>query len=185
MSIDSFSSFSPLFTKRLKLRYLKSTDIKKVFSLRSASENLKYVKRKQMKNEQEAAVFISKINKGIADNKWLYWGITEREEDEILGTITLWQFDENPYKAALGYEMLHDLKGKGIMSEALEAIVQFGFKKLSLAFLEACTDQNNKSSIRILEKNNFNFVRILTEKEKNTEEKDLDLAIYRLKNTFL
>lgn len=183
MKSGQFSSFLPLSTKRLKLRFLEESDKKAIFKMRSLEENSKYIARPLMKNEDDAKAFIIKINQGIKENKWLFWGITGLESGELIGTVTIWQFKENPCKAELGYEMLTQFKGKGLMSEALEAVISFAFEKLNLEYLEACTAQNNKPSIRLLEKNNFTFVNTLTEKEKSAKEQGLDLAMYRLTNT--
>jgi len=48
-----------------------------------------------------------------------------------------------------------DYKRKGLMSEAVKTIIEYGFKELKLNRLEALVGKNNTASLRIIEKNNF------------------------------
>jgi ribosomal-protein-alanine N-acetyltransferase len=59
--------------------------------------------------------------------------------------------------AEIGYELLPEFQGKGIMQEAVAKIIEFCFQALKLKSLEACADMNNRPSIKLLEK--FNFVK--------------------------
>ncbi len=169
-------------TERLMLRALKQADAPEILKLRSDEQVQKYLDRPKMNNLKEAEKFIDKINTGIAENQWLYWGICQKSSNNIIGTICIWQFVKQPFKADIGYELLPEYQSLGIMSEALKAIIDHGFRLVKLEYLEGCTNKNNLSSIKLLEKNNFTFVKELSHEEKLDHEQDSTLVLYSYKN---
>jgi ribosomal-protein-alanine N-acetyltransferase len=58
-------------------------------------------------------------------------------------------------KAEIGYELLPDFQGKGIMQEAASKVIKFGVQYIGLNSIEAYTHSKNEKSTRLLEKLNF------------------------------
>ncbi|MFT5915665.1 MAG: ribosomal-protein-alanine N-acetyltransferase [Bacteroidia bacterium] len=73
----------------------------------------------------------------------------------MIGSICLWNFSEDRKIAETGYDLSPKFQGRGLMSEALKAILEFGFQNLNLDLIEAYTQKNNESSRKMLEKNMF------------------------------
>jgi ribosomal-protein-alanine N-acetyltransferase len=109
-----------LKTERLTLRQLRSSDDKEIFALRSNDNVNKYLDRKPSKSIDDAKNFIQTINENIQRNDSIYWAITLNGTDKLIGTICLFDFSEDNSKAEIGYELLPDFQGKGIMQEALQ-----------------------------------------------------------------
>ena len=63
--------------------------------------------------------------------------------------------DVNRFTAELGYWLGEPFWGRGIMTEAVPAIVQLGFERLPLHRIEAYVYDNNPASARVLEKAGF------------------------------
>ena len=63
---------------------------------------------------------------------------------------------ENNY-AEIGYELNPKIQQKGIMSEAMKTVLEFGILQMNLKIIEAYTHKNNVASIALLEKYNFVF----------------------------
>ena len=59
--------------------------------------------------------------------------------------------------AELGYWLAEPLWGRGIMSEAVQAIVHRGFATMPIERVEAYVFANNPASVRVLEKCGFQF----------------------------
>ena len=59
------------------------------------------------------------------------------------------------YNVEIGYWLSQRHWGKGIVSEAVAAMVEYAFTKCSWLRLFACIFENNPSSMRVLEKNGF------------------------------
>lgn len=58
-------------------------------------------------------------------------------------------------RTEIGYELSKEYWGKGIASEALEAIILYGFQHFQLERIEALVEPANSASSKLLEKNGF------------------------------
>jgi [ribosomal protein S5]-alanine N-acetyltransferase len=176
----NFTPFPVLKTPRLILRQLELTDENEIFVLRSDEEVNKYVDRPRATSLEDARTFINKIGKNIADNVALFWVITI--DDAFAGTICLWNIDTLKEKAETGYELLPQFQGKGIMQEALMALLQYGFEELGLNCIEAWLHKENERSVKLLEKYKFNRDKT-AEAHMDKEEKEMGVIIYSLYKT--
>ncbi len=177
----NFTPFPVLITGRLRLRQLKTEDEHDVFSLRSDDRVLEFLDRPKAQTIEDARQFISNINEGIARNEWIYWAITLQETGNLIGTISLWKFSKAHSKAEIGYELLPEHQGKGLMQEALTAVINYGFDNLQLHSIEAEVAPNNLGSIKLLKRNKF--TKAANSKKGNSQtEKQSNTVIYVLKN---
>lgn len=180
--IKNFSPFPSLQTERLQLRKLSLDDAEEIFFLRSNDDINKYLDRPRANNIDEAIAFINKVNIGIANNISLYWVICYKDNPKLIGTICLWNFNEQENKAEVGYEVIPDNQGKGIAKEALSKIIEFGFVTMRLDKIEAYTHKENLASTKLLEK--FNFVRDPHEESKiDFTVENSNTVVYTLFNT--
>ena len=124
--------------------------------------------------------FIEKILSAIKKNQSVYWAITLKDEDTLIGTICLWNISIENNTAEIGYELLPDFQGKGIMQEAISKIIEYGFNKMKLKVITAFTHPGNSRSTNLLLKNNF-----LPDKNYEYVEKEDagELLVYYLKKT--
>ena len=125
MGDRNFKQFPVLKTERLILRQLVSSDDNEIFALRSNENINKYLDRKPSKSINDARAFIQTINKNIQRNDSIYWGITLNGTDKLIGTICLFDFSDDNLKAEIGYEILPDFQGKGMMQEAISKVINF------------------------------------------------------------
>jgi len=153
-----FQPFPELVTERLRLRNLKETDASFIFSLRTDHENGKYLDLPVPKDQKECLSYIARMQKGIADNKYIYWAIERIEDQTMIGTICLWNFNIQEGRAELGYELQLSAQKQGYMNEALSAVIDFATDNLGLTKLEAYTHEKNDPSSRLLEKHEFGIV---------------------------
>ncbi|MGD9487204.1 MAG: GNAT family N-acetyltransferase [Calditrichaceae bacterium] len=157
-------SFPELSTDRLILRQVKGDDDNEIFRLRSDEKVNMFLDRPGAETIVDAQKFIHKINEGISKNEWLYWAITLKNSNKLIGTICLWNLSVKHSKAEIGFELLPEYQGLGIMREALAKIIEYGFENKSLHLIEGEVDPENKKSVKLLKK--FGFV--YTRKSKNT-----------------
>lgn len=147
--------FPELKTTRLVLRKLEPTDWKMVSFLRSDSTVNQFVKRPAAPTKEKALAFISKIQGLVSKKTVYYWCISEISNPEMLGSICLWNFSTDKKTAEIGYDLNPKFYKKGIMTEAMKAILEFGFKHLNLSKIEAYTHANNTSSTNLLKRHGF------------------------------
>ena len=151
----NFDPFPTLSTKRLVLRKLEDSDATEILFFRSDERILKFIDIIKATRIEDAHSFIQKINNGIIKNEWLYWGIALHEDDKLIGTICLWNILKEHLRAEVGFVLHPDLQGKGLMTEALVAVINFAFLDLRLHSLEGRVNPANTASIKLMERNNF------------------------------
>jgi ribosomal-protein-alanine N-acetyltransferase len=151
----NFTPFPVLKTERLTLRQLVSEDANEIFALRSNNTVNKYLGRKPAQSIDDAKTFIQAIHENILRNDSIYWAITLKDTDKLVGTICLFDFSDDNLKAEIGYELLPGFQGKGVMQEATSKVIDFGLHHIGLNSIEAYTHSENQSSTRLLEKFNF------------------------------
>ncbi|MBK8497801.1 MAG: GNAT family N-acetyltransferase [Flavobacteriales bacterium] len=95
------------------------------------------------------------ITSMVAANDAVQWAITVKGDDVFIGLIGFWRMEKEHHLAELGYMLAHEHWGKGYISEAIGALIPFGFNTLGLHRIEAITRPENAASIRALEKNGF------------------------------
>lgn len=142
-------------TERLQLKEINEKHVEDIFKIRSNEVINQYVQRNSPKNNYDALQFILTIKERTKDNQSFYWGISLKNQSNLIGTICLYNFSENRKIAEVGYELLPDYHRQGIMSEALEAVLDFAFKDLHLQEIVAMTNKFNENSKGILLKHDF------------------------------
>jgi ribosomal-protein-alanine N-acetyltransferase len=177
----NFIPFPELESHRLKLRMVKEADVNDVFMLRSDAEVMKYIPRPLAIDLQDALNHIEVINRGLAANQSINWAITEKGNDRLIGMICLVNIQPENYRTEVGYILNREFHGKGIMDEALKAVIAYAFNTLKFHSLEALIDPLNTASENVLKRNSF--VKEAHFKEKTFYNgKFLDDVIYSLLN---
>ncbi len=98
------------------------------------------------------------VRQSICD--WLFhrdfvFGIWDNESAQLVGFIRIFQIDWDVPKAELAYFLDKDSSGKGIMTEALYAVVQMAFEKMGIVKLYIRTATDNYGSQRVARKLGF------------------------------
>lgn len=166
-----FKPFPEIKTKRLFLRKIEELDCEVILFLRSNETVTKFIERpenRKTKNKTDAIKFIKEINEAFEKNKSITWGITLKNNPKIIGTICLWNFSENNKIAEVGYDLNPDFQRRGIMSEALNSIIVFGFNELKLDKIEAFTHYKNENSKKLLEKYGFKYIDYRKDKDNTS-----------------
>jgi len=91
----------------------------------------------------------------VDNGESFYWCISEKNNPAMIGSICLWNFEKETKSAEVGYDLDLKFHKKGIMNEALGAVLNFGFNTVKLEKIEAFTQSNNQASIALLLRNGF------------------------------
>lgn len=87
------------------------------------------------------------------------WAIREKDTNRIIGHISL-DHDkrrEDVKSLELGYNLARDCWGKGYMTEAAKAVMEYAFKEMELVIMAVVTGPDNKRSQRVIEKCGFKY----------------------------
>lgn len=177
----SFTPFPYLETKNLILRRLDHADTNDLFEMRKDPRMNEYTDTKADATTEDTREYIDRMNKGIEDNKWIIWGIEHKQSNKVIGTVCIWNLDWEQESGELGYGIIPDYQGRGLMKEALTRVIEYGFNVLKLRIIDAYTEENNVKSVKLLERCNF------TEADRVDEEGCFNncvyhMIVYRLKN---
>ncbi|WP_304196340.1 GNAT family N-acetyltransferase [Flavobacterium alvei] len=177
----NFTPFPNLETERLLLRRVVNEDVEQIFALRSDKEVMKYIPRPLVKTNEDALAHIAMIDEKIDNNEGVNWAITLKNNDKLIGIIGLYRIKPEHFRAEIGYMLLPEYHGKGIVSEAINEVVKYGFDVIKLHSIEAIIDPENFASEKVLQKNGFVKEAHLKENEYY-EGKFLDTVIYSIIN---
>lgn len=91
------------------------------------------------------------------------WVIISEENQNFIGIINI---EKSPLLQSycVGYKIIKEEWNKGFATEALDAVVDFAFKKTSIAYLQATVHSENIASLSVLKKKGFSQVGILGNK---------------------
>ncbi|POY38755.1 N-acetyltransferase [Flavobacterium alvei] len=176
-----FNPFPNLETERLLLRRVVNKDVEQIFALRSDKEVMKYIPRPLVKTKDDALAHITMIDEKIDTNEGINWAITLKNNDKLIGIIGLYRIQPEHFRAEIGYMLLPEYHGKGIVSEAINEVVNYGFASIKLHSIEAIIDPKNFASEKVLQKNGFVKEAHLKENEYY-EGRFLDTVIYSIIN---
>lgn len=101
----------------------------------------------------------------FADGAGVRWAIAGKEDGMVLGTCGFHNLKPEHFRAEMGYEMGKEYWGRGLMAEALTAILRYGFEAMDFNRVEAFVNAGNTRSLRILEKLGFRLDGTLREYE--------------------
>ena len=108
-----------------------------------------------MREEGEARALVMRAQRQAAERTALRWSVVRRRDATVVGTCTLFAFDEQNQHAEIGYALGREHWGQGYMHEALVAVVDWAFRDLRLHRIEADVDPRNAPSVRALERLGF------------------------------
>lgn len=154
ISIMNFTPFPNLTTEHLNLRQIKIKDLKEFFILKSDERLLKNYDAKA-KTYEEARQFLHKLNTEVSRNECIVWGISLKDDNKLIGSICFWNISKEQSKAEIGYELMFDLQGKGLMQEAIKVVIKYGFYNMKLQLIEGILNPNHSKSVKLLERNDF------------------------------
>jgi ribosomal-protein-alanine N-acetyltransferase len=177
----NFTPFPNLETERLHLRRLVKEDVNEVFALRSDNEVMKYIPRPLVKTNEEALEHIAMIDEKIENNEGINWAISLKNNPKLIGIIGHYRIKPEHFRAEIGYMLLPEYHGKGIIVEAIKETLNYGFQVMKLHSIEAIIDPENFASESVLQKSGFIKEAHLKENEYY-EGRFLDTVIYSILN---
>ncbi|MDV3425982.1 MAG: GNAT family N-acetyltransferase [Bacillota bacterium] len=177
----NFKPFPDIETKNLTLRRMNYDDISDLFEMRKDPRMNEYTDTKPEENINETMAYIDKMNKGIDENKWIIWVIEHKQSKKVIGSISIWNINMEQKTGELGYGIIPDYQGQGLMKEALLSAAEYGFSEMKLKALEAYTEENNIKSINLLKKCYFSEINRVDD-QGYFNNKIYHMIVYRLQN---
>jgi RimJ/RimL family protein N-acetyltransferase len=144
-----------LLTPRLKLRWMDAGDAEAHYAVFSDPEVARYWSSGPWTALDQSRDHIAATQAAYADGSGMRLGIELRESGALIGNAGLHHFVDGSRRCELGYALARAHWGCGYVSEALRALLDYGFTALDLNRVEADIDPRNAASARVLEKLGF------------------------------
>ncbi|AIL12704.1 hypothetical protein IM40_02885 [Candidatus Paracaedimonas acanthamoebae] len=147
-----------LETPRLYLRSLMLEDVEDVYAYAKDPQVSKYVTWETHKTQTETYEFIQNFAfKKYAEGELEPYGIVLKEENRIIGTVGCsWQ-KKKDNTMSMGYVLAREYWGKGLMTEAAQALLDYAFKSQKPYLIMAWCIAENKASSRVMQKLGMTF----------------------------
>ena len=168
-----------LESERLRLRPYRGNDAGAMFRLYSDPRVMRYWSFPPWTDPAQADAYLKRALADMAEGRVLPWAIASRDDDALIGTVTLFAFDAVQGRAEIGYSLDPKFQGQGLAGEALRMALGHGFDALRLRRVEADVDPRNSPSFRLLERLGFRLEGLLRARWRVAGE-ICDSAIYGL-----
>lgn len=156
----SSNAFPCLETNRLILRQTTHADVAAVFAVFSDPKTTQFHNLDTFTKMNQAIEVIERRAIGFKHQRGIRWGIARREDNCLIGSCGF-TWNKDATAAEVGYELKSQFWRQGIMSEALQVILQYGFEVKQLQFVMAKIMLENFASKKLLEKFGFQSQGIL------------------------
>jgi len=166
----------PVFkTGRLLLRQFKESDLESVFRGLSDPDVIKYygIHFETLEETKKQIEWFTELEKGETG---IWWAVCSPDNSIFYGAVGLYYLNRVQKKAELGFWLIPEFWGRGIISESVPLVTDYGFEKMNLKRIEAEIETENIPSIRVIKK--LQFVHQQTKKDceiKNGKYSSLDL----------
>jgi RimJ/RimL family protein N-acetyltransferase len=148
--------FAPtvLSTPRLTLRWLDEGDAAAQFALFSDPEVMRFIDAPWTRMDQ-AEDMIAQALAMRRDGSGIVFGVQLQDTGAIIGNVNLHRFFERNRRCEVGYALAGAHQGRGYATEALTALIGYGFRELDINRFEADINPVNTASARVLERLGF------------------------------
>lgn len=153
-----------LDTARLRLRPLSDADAPALFAIFGDAQVMRFWSSPPWPSADAAQALLAGDAQALADDEALRLGLERRDDGQLIGTCSLFNFSWSNRRAELGYALAAPAWGRAYMDEALRAVLRHAFATLGLHRLEADIDPRNEASARSLQRLGFRHEGLLRER---------------------
>lgn len=151
----SFSPFPVLITPRLILRRAVEADVEALFAMRSDPAVMRYIPRPLARSRDDVRELLKMIDGFVESNERINWAMELKSEQKAIGLIGYVNIKPEHHRAEVGYSLRRSHHRRGLMREALKAVLDYGFGTMNLHSVEAVIDEENLASGALLDQVGF------------------------------
>jgi len=150
------TGFPEIKTNRLLLRQFIETDLENVFKGLSHPGIIKYygVSYRTLEETKAQMQFFSYLEK---NETGIWWAVCSPDNKIFFGAGGLNNVSKEHQKAEIGFWLLTDFWGQGIMTAAMPLIYNYGFEKLGLHRIEGLVESDNINCKKAMAKLDFQY----------------------------
>ncbi len=178
-----FGKQAVLETERLLLRPIVLDDVNEVLAIYSDDEAGKYNCWSSIEGQKAGLLKIMGFIDAFEASSRIRWGLIDKTTNKLIGDCAYVVFDYRCDRAEIGFNLVRSEWNKGYMSEALKAMLTWGFS-MNINRIEALVSLENLPCRALLKKLKFTEEAVLRKiGKKNGKYMDM-LLISLLKDEF-
>ena len=152
LNADFMTYMPELATPRLRIRKLTMRDAQDIYRYSRDPEVARHVLWEAHRSIGDSRAYLRYMLRRYRAHEPASWGIEYAATGQIIGTIGFMWIQQDNASAEVGYSLSHDYWHRGIMTEALGAVIQYGFDELHLNRIEAQHEVTNPASGAVMRK---------------------------------
>lgn len=158
-----FSHLPELTTPRLTLRRMMVLDTDDMYQYAGRPDVTKYLTWLPHPDREYTREYLQYLGNRYAAGMFYDWAVVYEPDCKMVGTCGFTSFNCSSDSAEVGYVLNPDYWGRGIATEALSRVLEFGFEELGLHRIEAKFIEGNERSRRVMEKVGMTFEGVMRE----------------------
>ena len=147
-------TFPVIHTGRCLLRKIIAADQQEIFEGLSHPKVTKYYAVSYASFEATKAQ-MDFYNDLLSNGTGIWWAVCLGDSEAFIGACGFNNFSGQHKRAEIGFWLLPAFQRKGYMTEAVAAILEYGFKQMELHRIEAIVEPGNTNSAGLLKKLGF------------------------------
>ncbi|MBR3836557.1 MAG: GNAT family N-acetyltransferase [Clostridia bacterium] len=148
----SFRDIPTLETPRLVLRKILPQDLEDMYDYSRDPETSKYLLWEPHTSREYTRTHIRYLQKEYQSASFFDWALIHKETGKMIGTCGFTEIYERKRCAEVGYVLSPRFHRMGLAPEALQRIMDYGFKVLGLKKLSGRFMEDNLASRKVLER---------------------------------
>ncbi|MDQ5983680.1 MAG: putative ribosomal N-acetyltransferase YdaF [Eubacteriales bacterium SKADARSKE-1] len=168
-------------TERLILREFNIDDAQQMFdNWAKDSENVKYLSWQSHKNISDTYEILERWINKYKNQNYYNWCITFKDTAQVIGGIDVNEIIELRSTCEIGYVLSKNYWNKGIMTEALRAVMKYLFSEVGFNRIQLRHMTENPASARVMVKCRMKYEGTLRQYGVKNNGEWCDMAIYSI-----
>ena len=142
-------------SNRLLVRLVEEADLTDLLAINGDDEVTRYLPYASWQSLADGQAWCKRMAALNATGNGLQFVALEKSSRRVVATCLLFRYDEQSARAELGYVLGREHWGRGLMHEALSALISYAFETCALRRVEAEVNPANDPSNRLLQKLGF------------------------------
>ena len=138
-------------SERLIVRPVEEADLQALMIVNGNDETTRFLPYASWRSLADGRAWFERMSLMGARGESIQYVVTERTSALAIGTCLLFRYEQSSARAELGYVLGRGYWGRGLMREALVAVISCAFGPYGLRRLEAEVDPLNQASSRLLQ----------------------------------
>lgn len=146
----AFSNLPTLETPRLLLRKMTMRDAADIYAYSCDPEVARHVLWEAHRSPADSRAYLRFILRQYREGEPSSYGMVLKETGRLIGTIGFMSYNAENSTVEVGYSMARAMWNRGLMTEALRAVLRLSFEELRLHRVEAQHETSNPASGRVM-----------------------------------